>query len=79
MEGKCKTFDDAEELSDSCPYGNSPVVNCSGVYQMPSSCYQPLILYDCCAACNNVSLDKEGIFRLNRRFFFYEITCKYFF
>ena len=61
MKGKCSTFDDAEELPDTCPYGNTPDANCSGVNLTPSVCYQSIIFYDCCDSCLKVSLPKKGI------------------
>ena len=61
MKGKCSTTEDADKLPDTCPYGNRPSANCSGVNLMPSVCYLPIIFYDCCNSCLNVSLPKKGI------------------
>lgn len=60
LKGKCSTFKDAETRLDTCPYGNSPNADCSGVSLKPSVCYLTNVLYDCCDSCLNVSSPRKG-------------------
>lgn len=60
-QGTCQSFDDAEETSDTCVFGNDPNIECDHVVsKSKSSCYKESIRYRCCQSCESIALDIAG-------------------
>lgn len=60
-QGTCQSFDDAEETSDTCVFGNDPNIECDHVVsKSKSSCYKESIRYRCCQSCESIAFDIAG-------------------
>ncbi|KAH3881155.1 uncharacterized protein LOC127873091 [Dreissena polymorpha] len=59
--GNCDEFEDGEDVSDTCAYGNDPTVNCNEMIMNDMAvCYNETVRFACCQSCEKIMIDFPG-------------------
>lgn len=60
-QGACEEFEDGQETSDTCAFGNTPTINCNKLVREDIAvCYNETIRHQCCKSCELIAMDFPG-------------------